>query len=196
MSVKNITLLFIAVAACISFYSFTDLISDSETNHFVSDSAKIERGKYIVESFGCAFCHTPKKMSDRGPVIDESKWLMGHPSESALPPIKKSTVLSGGWTYSSMDHTAHVGPWGISYSANITSDESGIGAWSLEHFTKSLKQGKHKGLENSRPVMPPMPWTDYVNLSDEDVEAIFLYLKSTEPIRNIVPAYTPIDQIQ
>ena len=189
---RNFIIFSVAILALIIIPSFTF----DEGFIRVSEEEKLQRGKYIVETFGCAHCHTPKKMTDRGPIIDESRWLMGHPSDSNLPGIEKSSILTAGWTYSNMDHTAHVGPWGVSYSANITSDVSGIGAWSLEHFTKSLKQGKHKGLENGRPVMPPMPWTDYVHMSDDDVESLYLYLKSTKPIRNIVPGYTAIDQIQ
>ncbi|NNF34734.1 MAG: diheme cytochrome c-553 [Saprospiraceae bacterium] len=192
MSRKYVIGVIMAAMACVTIYSFTGSVETT----VVTESERIEQGKYIVETFGCAHCHTPKKMTDRGPVIDESQWLMGHPADSEIPTIEKSEIFSRGWTYSNMDHTAHVGPWGISYGANITSDVTGIGAWSLDHFKKSLSQGKHKGMDNGRPVMPPMPWTDYVHMSDNDIESLFLYLKSTKPIRNIVPAYTPIDQIQ
>jgi cytochrome c553 len=39
--------------------------------------------------------------------------------------------------------------------------------------------------------MPPMPWQQYRNLSDEDMRDIFAFLKSTTPIKNLVPAYIP-----
>jgi hypothetical protein len=33
-----------------------------------------------------------------------------------------------------------------------------------------------------------MPWENYKHMAEEDVESIFLYLKSTTPVRNVVPA--------
>ena len=55
----------------------------------------------------------------------------------------------------------------------------------------AIRNGKYKGLENSRPLLPPMPWDMYRNFSDDELKAVFAYLKSTKPIRNIVPAPKP-----
>ncbi len=41
-----------------------------------------------------------------------------------------------------------------------------------------------------------MPWHNFANISDEDVSAIFAYLKSTKPVRNVVPAPIPPDQVK
>jgi hypothetical protein len=76
---------------------------------------------------------------------------------------------------------------GVSFSANITSDDTGIGSWTLEQFKKAFTKGRYKGLDNTRPLLPPMPWENYRNMADDDVESIFLYLKSTKPVKNIVP---------
>lgn len=84
-------------------------------------------------------------------------------------------------------NTAIAGPWGISFTANITSDSTGIGMWTLDQFKKAFKEGKYKGLDNSRPLLPPMPRQNYKNIKDEDAEAIFAFLKSTKPVHNIVP---------
>ena len=84
-----------------------------------------------------------------------------------------------------------MGPWGISFAGNLTPDASGIGSWSLEQFSKVLKEGKFKGLENGRPILPPMPWQTYANLTDSDLEAIFNYLKSIPAVENIVPSHIP-----
>ena len=46
----------------------------------------------------------------------------------------------------------------------------------------------YKGLEGGRMMLPPMPWQNYRNMKDEDIHAMFMYLKSTEPVSNIVPA--------
>ena len=39
----------------------------------------------------------------------------------------------------------------------------------------------------SRPILPPMPWPVYRNMTDDDLKAVFAYLKSLPPIRNQVP---------
>jgi hypothetical protein len=91
--------------------------------------------------------------------------------------------------------TAFVGPWGISYAANLTSDESGIGAWTEAQFFKAIRQGKYKGMDNSRPLLPPMPWNVYANATDDDLKAIFAYLKSTPPVNNVVPAPRSLQEI-
>ena len=52
------------------------------------------------------------------------------------------------------------------------------------------REGKYKGLDGSRPLLPPMPWPNFAQMTDEDLKAVFAYLKSTKPVRNIVP--TPI----
>lgn len=77
---------------------------------------------------------------------------------------------------------------GVSFAANITSDETGMGNWSYEQFRKCQKEGKFKGLDNSRPLMPPMPWENFISMKETDLEAIYLYLKSTRPMKNIVPS--------
>ena len=87
-----------------------------------------------------------------------------------------------------MGLTTAVGPWGTSFAANLTPDETGIGNWSEAQFLKAIKEGKFKGMENTRPLLPPMPWTEYRNFPDEDLKAIFAYLKTIKPIDNVVPA--------
>ena len=148
------------------------------------------RGEYLVNIMGCVDCHSPKKMTEQGPVPDMDRYLMGFDSSQPLPPIPENVPL-GPWALFSGDLTAAVGPWGTSFAANLTPHESGIGAWSLNQFDKAIREGKYKGLDNSRPIMPPMPVESFKFLTDEDVEAIFVYLKTLKPIENIVPAYQP-----
>ena len=73
-------------------------------------------------------------------------------------------------------------PIGIVRTSNITPDpERGIGNWTEEQFFRALREGKSKGLKESRPLLPPMPWFVYKNFSDTDIRAIFAFLKSTKP---------------
>src|SRR5712692_5999182 len=54
---------------------------------------------------------------------------------------------------------------------------------------KMMKTGKHMGV--SREVQPPMPWPWYGKAGDEDLKAVFTYLKSIPPIVNYVPDWQP-----
>ncbi len=148
----------------------------------------VERGKYLVEIMGCHDCHSPKLMGPQGPYPDPDRLLSGHTAGTQLPPVPKDNA---GWALMAMDLTAAVGPWGTSFSANLTSDDSGIGTWTEDQFKRALKQGLYKGLEGSRPLLPPMPWQNFKNITDEDVHAMFMYLKSTKPVVNVVPAPVP-----
>ena len=151
----------------------------------------IETGKYLVGIMGCADCHTPKKMTEQGPVPDMDRWLMGHPADEPLPEIYADAVGPGKWALFNGGLTAAVGPWGVTFSANLTPHESGIGTWTYEQFKKAMTEGKLKGLDNSRPIMPPMPWQNFQNVKEEDLTAIFEYLMSIKPIENVVPEYIP-----
>lgn len=146
----------------------------------------VKRGEYLVSSIGCDDCHSPKQMGPQGPSLIPELRLSGYPSNR---PIQKpdSNALKSGWMLFSPDLTAAVGPWGVSFSANITSDSTGIGAWTENNFITAMRSGKMKGLENGRQMLPPMPWFNFRNLTDEDLKSIFAYLKSTPPVTNIVP---------
>jgi len=151
----------------------------------------IKRGKYLVTIAGCADCHAPKKMTPQGPVPDMDRFLSGHNSALKLGEYDKNLVNSGQWVLFNGQNTAFVGPWGVSFAANLTPDASGIGTWSLEQFTKAMRQGKFKGMDNTRTLLPPMPWPNYTTMNDSDLKAVFTYLKSIKPISNVVPAAMP-----
>jgi mono/diheme cytochrome c family protein len=147
-------------------------------------------GKHLVQVGGCGDCHTPKKMGPMGPEQDSSLLLSGHPAKMPAPPYDPKEAAANG-VAATQTLTAWVGPWGISYSGNITSDSTGIGNWSLQQFSKAIREGKYKGLDASRPIMPPMPIESLKHYTDEEVSAMFAYLKSTPPIKNVVPAWQP-----
>jgi mono/diheme cytochrome c family protein len=153
-----------------------------------------KHGEYLVTLGGCNHCHSPKVFTEMGPVPDTTKLLSGHPAVSKLPPMDTSMVQPGKWILTSGDLTAWVGPWGVSFAANLTPDEpTGIGTWTEEVFIKALRTGKHMGI--GRPILPPMPWPDIAKSTDEDLKAIFAYLKSLPPIRNQVPDPVPPNQL-
>ncbi|MBP0902229.1 c-type cytochrome [Mariniflexile gromovii] len=150
---------------------------------------QIERGKNLVDVIGCNDCHSPKVMTERGPIPDPNRLLSGHDSNEVLPSFDPEAVK--GYVLFNMNSTAVVGPWGTSFAGNLTPDDTGIGTWTEAQFLKAMKEGKYKGLEGSRQLLPPMPWPAYSNMPDEDIKAIFAYLKSIKPVENIVPQPVP-----
>jgi len=155
----------------------------------MTNEEMVARGKYIVTTSGCNDCHTPKMMTDKGPAPDMSKMLSGHPADMQLPPYDKAMV--GPWILFSPNLTAYVGPWGTSYSANLTPSQSGIGSWTEAQFMQALRTGKHMGMDNQRPIMPPMPWQEIAHMTDNDLKSVFAFLKTIPPVDNVVPAYEP-----
>jgi hypothetical protein len=153
---------------------------------------QIQRGEYLVGYGGCNDCHTPKLMTTHGPVPDKTRLLSGHPAAARLPPVPPDVGPGPNqWgAITNTDLTAWAGPWGISFAANLTPDlQTGIGTWTPEVFIKTMRTGKH--LAVGRPLLPPMPWLNAAGLTDRDLEAVFAYLKSLQPIRNQVPPPLP-----
>lgn len=152
--------------------------------------SQVKWGEHLITVSACHDCHTPKKMTAFGPVLDSARLLSGHPANLPAPQTNRAELESKGQTLTDM-LTAWVGPWGVSYTANLTSDVTGIGSWSEAQFMTAIRKGKFKGLESSRQLLPPMPWEVYRYMTDDELKAIFAYLKSTKPIHNIVPAPEP-----
>ncbi|MDP1570027.1 MAG: c-type cytochrome [Vicinamibacterales bacterium] len=153
------------------------------------DAAAVERGAYLVKTMGCHDCHTPWTMGPRGPEPDMSRALTGHPADFVMPP--PPPLPPGPWLWlGAATNTAFAGPWGVSFTANLTPDkETGLGNWTAETFIAMLKTGRHEG--KGRAVLPPMPVQVYAELTEEDMRAVFAYLQSLAPVHNRVPQ--PID---
>jgi mono/diheme cytochrome c family protein len=123
-----------------------------------SPNVSIARGEYIVTTTGCHDCHTPWVMGPNGPGPDMTRAL-----------------------------TAFAGPWGVSFTANLTPDkETGLGEWTADQFLATLRTGRHLG--KGRPILPPMPAAVYAKMTDDDLRSVFAYLQSLAPVRNKVPA--------
>jgi cytochrome c553 len=145
----------------------------------------VERGKYLVGAIGgCDDCHTPKNMGPNGPEPDMTKRLSGHPENAKVPAAPKP---AGPWMIAvSGDLTSWSGPWGISYAANLTPDQNtGLGIWTEDMFIRAMRTGRHMG--QSRPILPPMPWQTFKNMSDDDLKAVFAFLRALPPVTNHVP---------
>src|ERR1041385_4262431 len=125
------------------------------------DEAKrnpVERGKYLVNSFGCAFCHTPFREDES--MVEEMRF-------------------AGGQRW-------NLYPFAELVSYNLTSDkETGLGNWKDDQIKMVLTKGIRR--DGSRMLPFPMPWPAYASLKDEDLNAIIAYLRTLPPISNKIP---------
>lgn len=181
-------------AALMTLLLFTFQCSQGEQGGKASQTSavdKVARGKYLVSVAGCNDCHTPKINTDMGQVLDSTRFLSGHPADEKLPDAPFDLVGPGKWgAVGSQSFTAWVGPWGISFAANLTPDMvTGSGAWTEDSFKAAMRTGKHLGA--GRDLLPPMPWYNVATATDEDLSAIFAYLHSLKPVGNLVPAPVP-----
>jgi mono/diheme cytochrome c family protein len=149
----------------------------------------VARGKYLVTVAGCNDCHTPWKTGAAGPEPDMSRMLSGHPEAMQLP--SPPQLPEGPWVVSvAATNTAWSGPWGVSYTANLTPDlETGLGKWTLRDFSATIRTGRHMG--RGRAILPPMPIRMYRNFTDDDLAAIYSYLRTIPIVKNHVPEPLP-----
>lgn len=180
------------LSGCSGNQKGADKVADNDTEQLQAPAVMtaeqlVKRGEYIVNLGGCHDCHSPKENGPKGPELIKERLLSGYPAER---PIMQGdpNVLKQGWVLFVPDLTSASGPWGVSFSANITSDQTGIGNWTEENFFRALKEGKYKGIANSRSLLPPMPWQNFANVTDEDIRALYMYLKSVPAVSNVVPA--------
>ena len=98
-----------------------------------ADRPNVERGAYLVKTMGCNDCHTPWKMGPKGPEPDMTRMLTGilRTGDAAA-----TRAAGGPWVWAgAATNTAFAGPWGVSFTANLTPDtETGLGDWTEEMF--------------------------------------------------------------
>ncbi|MBX3226800.1 MAG: diheme cytochrome c-553 [Labilithrix sp.] len=153
----------------------------------VAKAEKVKRGGYLVGIGGCGDCHTPMTFDPAlgMPVPQMDRMLSGHPEGAPDPtgePGKGDQAVIG------PTFTSFKLPFGTVYTANLTPDaETGLGLWSEDDFIRAMRTGKHRGAEAGRPILPPMPWMNVAQASDEDLKAMFAFLQSIPAIKNAVP---------
>jgi cytochrome c553 len=79
------------------------------------------------------------------------------------------------------------GPWGRVATANLTTDPSGIPYYDEVLFLQAIRTGYVK----ARPLNQIMPWPHYSGMTDDDLKAIFAYLKTVKPVHHIVDNTEP-----
>lgn len=187
----------IATFAAISTAAFLFLTQCSDEKSDTSDikpvtaqyggfDSQVKWGERLVFIGGCNDCHTPKKMGPNGPELDMSLMLSGHPAAAPAPEFDAKEAAKKGLVVT-QTFTAWTGPWGTTFAANLTSDSTGIGNWTEAQFVKCLKEKKWMGIDNTRPLMPPMSMMPVTEMSEDEIKAIFAYLKTTPGIKNVIP---------
>lgn len=127
---------------------------------------EVAKGKYLLTIAGCADCHTPQ---ERGTPV-EGKYL------------------AGGFEF-------HFPNGNIIRSANITPDkETGIGSWTEDMFVQRFKNFATPAAKEQE-IAPDamntvMPWTMYSGMKEEDLRAIYKYLRTLEPNESKIERFT------
>jgi hypothetical protein len=180
----------ILFAATVGLMTLPRVGTEKSATAAEANPAVVARGEYLVKIMGCNDCHTPWKMGPNGPEPDMSRFLSGHPEEIGRLPNVRAVEPFVGSAFPT--NTAYSGPWGVSYTFNLTPEpNTGLGIWTEDMFIKAIRTGRHMGV--SRPINPPMPWPAYRHATDEDLKAVYAYLRTIKPIVNHVPEYLPPD---
>jgi len=152
-------------------------------------SEQVKRGEYLVTIGLCNDCHTPLVMGPNGPAPDMSRRLSGHPQDIM---VTAPATLPNPWGAATLPTlTAWSGPWGVSFTANLTPDpETGVlRDFTEQQFVMTMRTGRHQG--QGREILPPMPWPWIGQMTDDDLKAVFAYLRQIPPLRNKVPDPIP-----
>jgi len=150
----------------------------------------VARGQYLATLMACADCHSPH--DDKGGLV-KGREFSGHPEGAPLPTWNPEMLKQGNLATIAPTLTAFAGPLGVAVAPNLTPDmETGLmGVMTLETLTQSFRTGNH--WKGGRPVMPPMPVPFYKDIKDEDLKAIYTFLKSLPAVKNKAPdsTFTP-----
>ena len=126
-------------------------------------SDQLAYGKYLTNASGCIECHTPA-------------------DEKGI--IKLDSAFAGNRLFKM--------PFGELRSSNITPHESGLGVWNEDMFIAKFKQYQDSNYTSPKLDMMNgdlntiMPWMMYSTMTDEDLKAIYAYLKTVQPVDNVV----------
>jgi mono/diheme cytochrome c family protein len=129
--------------------------------HFEPTPERVERGKYLVNGvLGCFACHSQQSVEPQPGVAP----VLTHQGAGRVVISQNGFLVAAN---------------------NITPDsETGSGSWSDDQFARAIREGiGHDG----RALFPMMPYENYRYLSDEDLAAVVVYLRSLDPVRSVLP---------
>jgi hypothetical protein len=128
---------------------------------FEPTPARLARGQYLVENFGCFDCHA------------EHDWK------------KHDAPLVEGTRGAGYAEFPLVGLPGRIVPSNITPDpETGAGNWTDDQLARAIREGiGHDG----RALFPLMPYPHFRVMSDEDLASVIVYIRSIPPVHKALP---------
>lgn len=124
-------------------------------------------GKYLAMASSCGDCHTP---FEKGQMVEEY-------------------FMAGGRVFEL--------PSGTLTSINLTPDkETGIGNWTKEMFLGKFRTWRdsaniHRPVDFMKEFNSIMPWTMYAGMTDEDLGAIYEYIRTLQPKKNAIVKFKP-----
>jgi len=129
-------------------------------------SNRLAYGAYLVKMSGCIECHSP---------LSNGKVVAGR-------------EFAGGHEFNMMGFTVR--------TSNITPDEeTGLGKWSEERFVSKFKGYANLTSENApkhtQANFTLMPWIEMASMPEEDLKAIYAYLRTIKPVYNSVEVHPP-----
>ncbi|MES2717838.1 MAG: cytochrome c [Pseudomonadota bacterium] len=72
-------------------------------------------------------------------------------------------------------------PFGTVYAGNLTPDpDTGLGRWSADDFWRALHHGRSR---DGRRLTPAFPYTAFTQVSRDNSDALYVYLRSLAPVR-------------
>jgi mono/diheme cytochrome c family protein len=127
---------------------------------FERTEARLARGKYLVEGpAACLHCHTDHDFTQPDYPIEQDR-------------------KGAGWAMP-------IPELGRVYARNITPDpETGLGQWTDDEVARAIREGVSR---DGTALFPVMPYLNFARMTDEDVAAVVVYLRSLPPVRNAVP---------
>jgi len=129
---------------------------------FESTPQRLIRGEYLVQHVAlCIVCHSE------------------HNFRQPAAPVMQGMLLAGA-------HVEEEGLPGDVYSPNLTPDrETGAGRWSDDQLSRAIREGIGN---DGRALFPMMPYEQFRSMSDEDVAAIVVYLRTVPPVKHHEPS--------
>lgn len=127
-------------------------------------SDPISYGKYLVTAGHCVACHTPHE--ENGDLMSGMEFAGGQVFHGPYGPDGQTVAVA---------------------SLNLTSDASGISYLDEAKFIEVIRTGR----VSARALAPIMPWGYFRNLTDDDLKAIFAYLRTVNPVKHRVDNTEP-----
>ncbi len=158
-----VVLLAIAITFTIGWRPFIGPKKRAVTNRqFERTPERLTRGKYLVQGLlDCESCHSPKDWTQHGGPVPEGKELTGQAVTDAPEFPGKMNI------------------------PNITPDtETGIGKWTDDQIARAIREGIR---DDGTTLFPMMPYDAFKTLSDDDLAAVVVYLRSVPPVKNPLP---------